>query len=326
VALALAFGRSAEAQTIGVRAAGLAGAFVAVADDATSVYWNPAGMATGAFMSFVVDFGRDEASSDESSTAGAMADGTGSIALTLPPLGVSYYRLERRVAGPPQTADSGASGREEGWRSVQGLTTDNVGVSLAQSLGDYVVVAGTFRLVHGELAAGTTSGGSAEDALDAVDRQPHRSTTRGDIDAGVMVEVDRFRIGVVARNLTRPTFDGPHPSAASVTLAREARAGAAWGSAWPLPSRVMVSADLDLTRRADPFEDRQDVAAGVETWWWQQRLAFRGGVRGSLVGAVRPVVAGGVSVAARRGVFIDAHGSAGTLDERSWSLGVRMTF
>ena len=32
---------------VGERAQGMAGAFVAVADDATAAYWNPAGLATG---------------------------------------------------------------------------------------------------------------------------------------------------------------------------------------------------------------------------------------------------------------------------------------
>ena len=33
--------------TVGTRAAGMAGAFVAVADDASAAYWNPAGFAAG---------------------------------------------------------------------------------------------------------------------------------------------------------------------------------------------------------------------------------------------------------------------------------------
>src|SRR5689334_2120727 len=44
--------RPARAQlfeAVGTRAQGLGGAFVAVADDATASWWNPAGLATGAY-------------------------------------------------------------------------------------------------------------------------------------------------------------------------------------------------------------------------------------------------------------------------------------
>ncbi len=39
---------------IGVRAEGMGGAFVAVADDASAVYWNPAGIATGSTFDFQI--------------------------------------------------------------------------------------------------------------------------------------------------------------------------------------------------------------------------------------------------------------------------------
>ena len=52
---------------VGVRAAGMGGAFVAVADDATAVYWNPAGLPTGSFFSLVID--RNSVSTDEQTLA-----------------------------------------------------------------------------------------------------------------------------------------------------------------------------------------------------------------------------------------------------------------
>ena len=44
-------------EDIGIRAQGMAGAFVAVVDDATATWWNPAGLATGAFFSGVGGIG-----------------------------------------------------------------------------------------------------------------------------------------------------------------------------------------------------------------------------------------------------------------------------
>ena len=40
-------------ESVGTRAQGMGGAFVGVADDASAVYWNPAGLAGGAYFSLV---------------------------------------------------------------------------------------------------------------------------------------------------------------------------------------------------------------------------------------------------------------------------------
>src|SRR5213593_698647 len=52
--------RPAEAQSaeaIGVRAQGMGGAFTAVADDATATWWNPAGLAAGAYFNLILEAG-----------------------------------------------------------------------------------------------------------------------------------------------------------------------------------------------------------------------------------------------------------------------------
>src|ERR1043166_1692648 len=43
------------AAPVGVRAEGMGGAFVAVADDATAAWWNPAGLATGALFRAILE-------------------------------------------------------------------------------------------------------------------------------------------------------------------------------------------------------------------------------------------------------------------------------
>jgi hypothetical protein len=297
-------------------------AFVAVADDATAIYWNPAGIATGAFLSVVIDYGAGDAVPDDSAPAGRQS--TTFIGFTVPPFGLGYYRLNRVTAVPETPEETDQPSREDGRQSVRGLSTSHLGLTLGQSLGDYLVVATTVKYVQGEVAAGSF-GGRPEDALDAADVLPNRSTSRFDVDAGAMVAVEQWRAGLVARNLTAPSFDGPDPGD-EVALDREFRAGVAWGEGWPGISRLVVSADADLTRKPGLTGDRRDVAAGVETWWLQQRLAVRGGVRGSTVGEARPVVAGGVSAAIKAGVFVEAHLARGDQDGQSWSVGARLSF
>src|SRR4051794_7687745 len=75
-----------SADVLGTRATGMGGAFVAVSDDASAVYWNPAGFASGSFFSLVVDRNSDE--------VGPQTDGPGRsrsaliVALGAPALGL----------------------------------------------------------------------------------------------------------------------------------------------------------------------------------------------------------------------------------------------
>ena len=313
---------AAFGQTPGTRAAGMAEAFTAVADDATSIYWNPAGMATGALVSLVIDYGAGDEIPDELQPAGKKSSTF--IGFTLPPFGLGYYRLHRVTASPASPAETPPRSREEGRQSVQGLTTSHVGITLGQSLGRYVVVAGAAKYVQGEVVTGTFDG-TADGALDAADGFPRQSTSAFDVDLGAMVAVERWRLGVTARNLTTPEFDRVNGQG-TVELDREYRAGVAWGDGWPGIARIVVSADADLARKPGLTGDRRDLAAGVETWWLQQRLGVRGGVRGSTVGEARPVVAGGVSAAIKQGVFVEAHLSRGDQDGQAWSVGARVSF
>jgi hypothetical protein len=319
---------SARAQpNVGERAAGMAGAFVAVADDASAVYWNPAGLATATFVSVVTSFGQAEAIPEFAvDPAGADRRTVGLAALSMPPLGLSYYHLGTYTAGPQTTAVPPEQGREEGRRSVSRLTTDHWGVTLLQSITQYFVVGGTVKLVRGEHGRGFVDSVSAERAVDEAAELHGFSESAWDVDVGAMVAVEHIRVGVVGRNLTTPEFPAVEGDAEPLELPREVRIGAAWGAGWPGISNLIVSVDADATRRATPTGDRRDIAGGVETWWMAHRIGVRGGVRGSTIGGARPVVTGGVSAGVTASIFIDAHLGRGDAGERSWGVGGRFAF
>ncbi|MEY4094971.1 MAG: hypothetical protein RLZZ53_2170 [Acidobacteriota bacterium] len=280
----------------GGRAAGMAGAFVAVADDASAVYWNPAGIGTGALISAVVDYGRSRPESGRQQLSPNQWDTTAMVGISATALGVAYYRHVAYGSATAEPAVAASPSREEVRRNVQAST---VGVSLVQSLTDHLIVGATPKFVRGG------------------------STNRVDLDAGLMWSIEKFRVGMVARNLTTPSFthDG-----LDVVLDREVRVGAAWGSGWTGMSRVIVSVDSDLTSRMTVSGDRRDIAAGVETWWLSQRLGVRGGVRRSTIGDARAAVAAGVSAGLSAGALLEAHVVRGHAEQRSWGIGARVFF
>src|SRR5215213_6232539 len=71
--------------TVGTRAAGMGGAFVAVADDASAAYWNPGGFAAGNFFTMVLD--RSTATADPGKPDGAWRGDGLLVSLGMPALG-----------------------------------------------------------------------------------------------------------------------------------------------------------------------------------------------------------------------------------------------
>jgi hypothetical protein len=291
---------------VGTRAQGMAGAYVGVADDASAVYWNPAGIASAPIVSVVAGIGAQQRIGDLTEATETQQHTNAIVAISATAIGAAYYRFTTYGVVTNKPEVSGPDSREEVGRSVHEVTTSTVGVSLLQSLTDHLVVGATPKFVHGA-GAGTF-----------------------DVDAGVMFSRGQVRLGLVARNLTTPAFatataGGPEESE-EIQLSREVRVGAAWGSGWTGVSRVIVSVDGDVTSRVTPEGDRRDVAAGVETWWLNQRLGLRAGARGSTIGAARAAFAAGVSAGLTPGLLLEAHVVGGHADERSWSVGARMLF
>jgi F plasmid transfer operon, TraF, protein len=222
-------------EVIGTRAAGMGGAFVAVADDASAVYWNPAGLALGgALFGLVADTSRSESDPKDGQNGGKQS-GT-LLALTTPPLGLSYYRLSAtRVS---------ASGAQIGTPPLafEKLTTHHAGVTLIQSLTPAIAVASTLKAVRGSASSAVVLDGDRDALLDGDDVVPTRATTRFSADVGVLARLGATRIGVTVRNVTEPDFDTADGGA--IELKRQSRAGIAYLGV----QGVIVAADVDLER------------------------------------------------------------------------------
>jgi F plasmid transfer operon, TraF, protein len=314
-------------EAVGNRAAAIS-AFVAVADDASAVIWNPAGLAQGPFFNLSVDVGHAHEGTSEQPqlTASAGRFQPTLIALGIPPIGLSYYRMATSVLQPISPAGQLSTDRQDYQVSVRSMVTSHLGVTVVQSLGDHVTVGATARLVWGSFAADTTTIRTWSDGFEYAESLETRGSTKGDLDVGALVAGGHFRAGIVARNLTEPTFEAGGGRDERAVLERHVRLGVAWADGWPGVPRTIVAIDADATRTPHATGDRRDVAGGVERWLAQSRVGVRGGIRASTVGDARPVGSVGGSFALRSGMYVDAYVAKGTHEDHAWGIGGRVTF
>ena len=315
---------------LGTRAAGMGGAFVGVADDASAIYWNPAGLAAGSYFSLVVDGGDADVT-----PAGAAEGGDTSsffLGLATPALGLGYYRLHSRAVRPaltltaqgelPPPSLSAASELQ-----VDTLITHHGGVSLVQSLWPGVAVGATLKLVRGIAASSRIQAGTADEALksDAAELLG-RATNQFDLDVGIMAAGGPLKVGLTVRNVREPAFETVGDGR-ELVLERQARAGLSYA----VTPDWVAAADFDLLKVRDPFGERRDIAVGVEGRPIP-RLLVRSGVaintadQGDGADGRRAFSVGG-SFAARAAVYIDGHFTTG--NDRAghqWSVAARYVY
>lgn len=323
-------------ESVGARALGMGGAFVAVADDGSATYWNPAGLATGAVLDFCAGYAEERALAVRPGAGASGGEATGgSFCLAMPAIGLSYHRLRVTTAVPGAGSTGEAPGDRQDLRprevGVSSLVAQ-LGVTLVQTVAPGLVFGTTLKAVRASVAAAQLPAGTAlPAALGHARELDGRRATVLDADVGLMAVAGHVRLGLVVRNLREPRF----ASAAGVeaTLARQARLGVAvtprgHAAAYATdPGGLIVAADVDLTRTATPLGDRRNLAVGVERWWAGRRIGARAGARGSLVDRVRPVATAGVSVGIVRGVFVEAAATRGHRDgDRGWAIGMRAGF
>jgi hypothetical protein len=312
----------------------MGGAFVAVADDASAVFWNPAGLASGAYFTLVLD-GNTLQTPEGSDTAHQRSGFL--VAAAVPALGLSYYRtrIVRFQAVIPTDGDqsrrnTGGEVRDETLVAQQG------GITLLQSLASGLAVGATLKVVHGVASAGV---GQASDFVTASRLAESDAATVGgvatnrfDVDLGIMKTGSLGRIGLAVRNLFQPEFavaNGGVP----LRLDRRIRAGVSLS----VRENTTVAADVDLTTGTATIGPWRDAAVGVETHP-SAKAWLRGGVHWNTAGlrdtaasagqsGAAPVASAGLSYAVWRSAMADAQVSLGSKNgDRGWGVGLRLAF
>jgi hypothetical protein len=314
-------------EMVGTRAQGMGGAFVAVADDATATWWNPAGIATGALFSTVTERGLFEEPDGAPDPGPALRGQASGFALAYPALGLSYYRwrLSEIIPASPTGAPDGDR-QDQGVEGpvLRSLAATQYGATFAQTITSNLVIGSTLKLVRGGLAVQADTGAPATGAIDRAHELQVDPETVFDLDVGAMATMGRARVGVSIRHLREPELG---EGATRLTLDRQARVGASVVSGRAgLVDAVIAAVDVDLTKTRTALGDVRHVGGGAEAWLFQRRLGIRGGVSANTVGEVKTSTSGGVSIGAR-GLYLDGALTAGSDESRGgWRLGLRVTF
>jgi len=330
VICAPAVARAQATDTIGVRAQGMGGAFTAVADDATASWWNPAGLAGGAYFNALVETGSHRVPSADRTAAGDLQSAwradTRSYSVAFPALGLSYYRVQVSEIQPlPSTGPPPAVRQEGGAAEVRlrSLVLSQFGATVGQSIGSHLVVGSTFKLVSAGDAFLVQAGGTA--SLDTAAAIAVSEETHGGLDMGAMAVFGPARLGLMVRNLTEIEFGG---GLDGFTLKRHARVGAALSSGTRgVVGSATVAVDADLTNTTTALGDERRVSVGAEAWIGQQRFGIRGGISTNTISGRRTSFSAGASAALKKGMYVDGEVTGGTDEGRhGWGTGLRVTF
>lgn len=322
--------RAQPYESVGIRAQGMAGAFVAIADDATATWWNPAGLATGAYLDSLVEYSvvqqPREARPEGGPIVPALQTKTRGVAMVFPAGGLSYYRIQISEIRPVGTTDGQGTGRETQGAVAARLRTlvlSQYGATFGQSLSSHLVLASTVKLVRGSVASGQVA--AADATFERAIALEGETDTHTDLDVGALAHFGVVRLGVSVKNVRTPEF-GPDDDREE--LARRARGGFAIVlTPVRVLSQIAFAVDADVTKSSTVLGDTQYLAGGAEAWMFGKRVGLRGGVSKNRIGSQLLSPSGGVSLAFRPGSYLEGQYTAGSdQSRRGWGFGLRVTF
>ncbi|HEX7779434.1 MAG TPA: conjugal transfer protein TraF [Vicinamibacterales bacterium] len=310
--LLVCFPTAASAQqsfeVVGARALGMGGAFVAVADDATAVYWNPAGLAKGGPAGGTIDWGRFQfGNRDIPPIPGPSEGSSGLTSFGSWPVGLSLARFSSTVLVPDQF----------GVAEAFNTRATHMGVTVLQTLLENVVGGATVKYVRGRVQRAVVGGTTVEEALDRGSDLEGELRHDFDMDVGLLMDLQQLRFGVTWRNLFEPTLGTIAGN--EIKLKRRARLGLAFVSA----AGVILAMDFDLDTADLEGGPSQNLAFGGEARLGS-KLSVRSGVRWSVKGDKRLVTSAGTSFAIRPRMWIDTYYEySGNDEHRGYGFALR---
>lgn len=224
---------------VGVRAMGLSGAFVAISDDPSAGYWNPAGLVQldqpelqGMFGSYFNDKNRN-------------------LYLAF------HYPLDKDIHLAVSLNDlfyTDISG------ALEGQYTGSVAIPVEFVSDKRLMLGASFRFLLADLGAGNGSVQGAGVDLGLLFRQPFKDNTE-------------FRAGLVLNDIsTSVRFDNTGVEQAVPPILTA-------GLAYKFDPYTLLSADVPWTLSDDPLLNDQNVRirGGVEHWFFDGRFGLRAG-------------------------------------------------
>src|SRR5690349_23697 len=145
-------------ESVGERALGMGGAFVAVADDATAVYWNPAGLGTKLGAGMTIGWYRFQTGNQaQPPTPGPLIRSGNFTSLGTTPAGLSYghFHVTRL------TTDAAT-----GVLTVDTVTVSQYGMTVLQTVAPGLIVGSTLKYLRGDVIETPVTATTVSDALD----------------------------------------------------------------------------------------------------------------------------------------------------------------
>lgn len=240
----------------GARALGLGGAFVAISDDATAFYWNPAGLTQQSnkelHAQHTEQFG---GSVNHDIIAFRLPLHNGGLGIGLMRLGVDNISL---TSLEDPTRPLGPDNRPLVAQTI-GTTDNTLYVAYGHPIRPTITLGLTLKLIHRDLSVGTGTGFGLDAGLLYQGKQP-------------------LKFALVIRNLTKTRihFDAGNTDAISPSLLL----GTSYKHALSDTHQLLGAISLHLGEDTSGIESNHMVHLGLE-YQFKQRLMFRLGRRGS---------------------------------------------